>query len=181
MPTYKTGQRIPVEAAGWLKSQAGWVEILFLFPTCATPDPLHRLFEPQFCPFLNGSHEDAHVRVLCLHLYMFRRPVNGSASKQKAGFPWPTKTESCTFGAWPDLCLTPPPLAQRHILKRIFFFNLRPQSQGRSPWEGSEGSWGSALAPPSLVVGMHRLQSTLFLGVRKQTPHSLVASSTLPF
>lgn len=99
LPTYKTGQRIPVEAAGWLKSQAGWVEILFLFPTCATPDPLHRLFEPQFCPFLNGNHEDAHVGVLCLHLYMFRRPVNGSASKQKAGFPWPTKTESCTFGA----------------------------------------------------------------------------------
>lgn len=99
LPTYKTGQRIPVEAAGWLKSQAGWVEILFLFPTCATPDPLHRLFERQFCPFLNGNHEDAHVGVLCLHLYMFRRPVNGSASKQKAGFPWPTKTESCTFGA----------------------------------------------------------------------------------
>lgn len=132
--------------AGWLKSRACWVEILFLLPTCATPDPLHHLFEPQFCPLLNGNHEDTHVGVLCLHLYVFRKPVNGSASKQKAGFPWPTKTESCTFGPGLISAWLVPPLAQCQVLW-FFFFHLRPQSQVRAPWEGSEGSRGSALSP----------------------------------
>lgn len=137
LPTYKTGQRIPVEAAacGVAEEPACWVEILFLLPTCATPDPLHRLFEPQFCSLLNGNHEDTHVGVLCLHLYVFRRLVNGSASKQKAGFPWPTKTESCTFGPGLTSAWLVPPLAQCQVLWVFFFFS----PQASVPRQGTLG------------------------------------------
>lgn len=102
LPTYKTGQRIPVEEAACrvLKSQACWVQVLFFLLLAFAPlDTLyHHLFGPQFCHLLNGNHENTYVGVLCLHLYLFRWLVNGSAHKQKAGFLQPIHIQSCSFG-----------------------------------------------------------------------------------
>lgn len=69
-----------------------------VLPPRTTLNRLHCLFEPQFCHLLHGNDEHAYVCVLCLNVSTFRRLVNGSTSKRKAGFPLPIKAESCTCG-----------------------------------------------------------------------------------
>lgn len=129
---------------------------------CAASHRLHHLFEPQFCHLLHGNREDTCAHVLCLNSSMFRWPVNRRATKQKAGFLQPIKTESSTCGLGLSSAWAPPLLAQNQVWKSfvvccfLFCFFFQPQApvpSHTSTWGGSGVSGGFCPEPLPLSQG----------------------------